>query len=66
LTLSGIQFKIRQRIVYKLEKVGATSMQKAVTAEEAKLDLQEQQWLIYIAGGFLSKVKKTQNQRYYV
>ncbi|MGD8506745.1 MAG: hypothetical protein PVF15_08805 [Candidatus Bathyarchaeota archaeon] len=41
-------------------------MQKAVTAEEAKLDLQEQQWLIYIAGGFLSKVKKTQNQRYYV
>jgi len=39
---------------------------QAVTTEEAKLDLQEQQWLGYLAGGFLSKVKKTQDQRYYV
>jgi hypothetical protein len=57
---------MRQRIVSKLEKAGATSMQKAVTIEKAKFDLQEQQWLIYIAGGFLSKVKKTKDKRYYV
>jgi hypothetical protein len=66
LNLSGIQFKMRQRIVNKLEKAGATSIQKAVTTEEAKFDLQEQQWLSYFAGGFLSKVKKTQDRRYYV
>ncbi len=66
MTLSGIQFIMRQRIVNKLEKAGATSIQKAVTTEEAKLDLQEQQWLGYIAGGFLSKVKKTKDQLYYV
>jgi len=41
------------------------SIRRAVTTEEAKLDLQEQQWLGYLAGGFLSKVKKTQDQRYY-
>jgi hypothetical protein len=57
---------MRQRIVNKLEKAGATSIQKAVTTEEAKLDLQEQQWLGYFAGGFLSKVKKTQDRRYYI
>jgi hypothetical protein len=57
---------MRQRIVNKLEKAGATSIQKAVTTEEAKFDLQEQQWLGYFAGGFLSKVKKTQDRRYYV
>ena len=66
MNLSGIQFKIRQRIVNKLENAGATSIQDAVTTEEAKFDLQEQQWLGYIAGGFLSEVKKTQDQRYYV
>jgi hypothetical protein len=66
LNLSGIQFKMRQRIVNKLEKAGATSIQTAVTTEEAKLDLQEQQWLSYFAGGFLSEVKKTQDRRYYI
>jgi hypothetical protein len=66
LNLSGIQFKMRQRIVNKLEKAGATSIQTAVTTEEAKFDLLEQQWLGYFAGGFLSEVKKTQDRRYYV
>lgn len=64
--LSGIQFKMRQRIVNRLEKVGATSRQKAVTVEEAKFDLYELEWLNYVAGGFLSKVKKTKDQLYYV
>jgi hypothetical protein len=66
LNLSGIQFKIHQRIVNKLEKAGATSIQTAVTTEEAKFDLQEQQWLGYFAGGFLSEIKKTQDRRYYI
>ena len=66
MNLSGIQFKMRQRIVNKLEKAGATSMQKAVTIEKAKFDLQEIEWLCYVVGGFLSKVKKTKTQRYYV
>jgi hypothetical protein len=57
---------MRHRIVGKLEKAGATSMQKAVTTEEARFDLQEQQWLSYVAGGFFSEVKKTKDQRYYV
>ena len=66
MSLSGVQFKMRHRIVGKLEKAGATSMQKAVTIEEAMFDLQEQGWLSYIAGGVFSKVKKTRHQRYYV
>jgi hypothetical protein len=66
LSLSGLQFKMRQRIVNRLEKAGATSREKAVSIEEAELDLQEQQWLGYLAGAFMDKVKKTKDQRYYV
>jgi len=57
---------MRYRIVSKLEKAGAISEEKAVTVEEAGLDLQEQHWLGYFAGVFLSGVKKTENKRYYV
>jgi len=72
LSLSGIQFKILQRIAYKIEKAGATSKKKAVTVEEAitveeaKLDIQELNWLGYFAGAFMVKVKKTKDQRYYI
>jgi hypothetical protein len=41
-------------------------MEKAVTIEEAGLDLQEQDWLIYLAGGFLGEIKKAEDKRYYV
>jgi len=54
------------RIVSKLEKAGATSMEKAVTVEEAGLDFQEQNWLEYFAGVFLEIIKKTEDQRYYI
>ncbi len=54
------------RIVTKLEKVGAISKEKAVTVEEAALDLQERQWLSYFAGVFLGEIKKTEDKRYYV
>ena len=66
LSLSGLQFKMRYRITYRLEKAGATSKEKAVTIEEAELDLQEQHWLNYFVGGFFAEVKKTEDKRYYI
>ena len=66
MSLSGLQFKMRHRIIHKIEKAGATSREKAVTVKEADLDMQEQQWLKYFAGAFLEKIKKTRDQRYYV
>jgi len=57
---------MQQRIMTKLLAMGATSREKAITAQEADLDMQEQNWLHYIAGGFASKVKKTKDKRYYV
>ena len=62
----GIQYKIQQRLVRKFEKAGATSIENAVSFEEAKLDIQEQCWLDYFAGSFLGAIKKTKNHLYYV
>ncbi|MCW4052680.1 MAG: hypothetical protein NWE78_05690 [Candidatus Bathyarchaeota archaeon] len=64
--LSGFQFIMRYRIVSKIEKAGATSKEKAVTAEEAGLDVQELGWLPYFAGVFLGRIKKTEDNRYYI
>ena len=65
-TCSGTIFAMQQRIIVKLLATGATSREKAVTAHEAHLDMQEQNWLRYVAGGFLARVKKTRDNRYYV
>ena len=64
--MSGIQFKMHQQIIHKFEKAGATSWEKAVTFDEADLDLQEQYWLGYFAGIFLGRIKKTRDHRYYI
>ena len=64
--MSGIQFEMQHRLVRKLEKAGATSIEKAVTFNEAKLDLKEQYWLEYFAGVFLGKIKKTKKHLYYI
>jgi hypothetical protein len=64
--VSGALLGIQQRIRTKLVATGATSREKAVTVQEADFDVQEQNWLNYIAGGFLSFVKKTKDERYYV
>lgn len=64
--MSGLQFKMEQKLIRKFEKAGATSKEKAVTFEEAMLDEQEQYWLDYFAGEFLGKIKKTENQLYYI
>jgi hypothetical protein len=64
--MSGMQFKMELRLIRKLEKAGATSMEKAVTVLEANLDEQEQDWIEYFAGSFLEKIKKTRDQTYYL
>jgi hypothetical protein len=62
----GTVFAMQQRIVAKLRERNAISKGKAVTAQEAHLDVQEQNWLNYVAGGFASVVKKTKDKRYYL
>ena len=62
----GTVFAMQQRIIAKLEEKNAISRGKAVTAQEAQLDVEEQNWLNYVAGGFVSIVKKTKDKRYYL
>jgi hypothetical protein len=57
---------MHQRIIHKFKKAGATSEERAVTFEEADLDLPEQSWLPYFAGDFLGRIKKTEDHRYYI
>ena len=49
------------RLVSKIGRAGATLKAKAVTIEEADLDLQERQWLNYFVGAFLGEIKKTKD-----
>jgi hypothetical protein len=64
--MSGIQFKMKSRLMRKFEKVQAISEETAVTFEEANLNEQEQYWLDYFAGSFLGSIKKTKDHRYYI
>jgi hypothetical protein len=64
--VSGILFGMEERIKTKLIAAGAISHEKAVTAKQAKLDMQEENWIHYIAGGMFAGVKKTTNNLYYV
>lgn len=64
-SVSTIFLAMEQRIRDKLLVVGATSIDKAVREEEANLDIQEQNWLDYVAGGLFACVKKTKSGRYY-
>jgi hypothetical protein len=66
LSLSGVQFKMRYKILNKLRKAGAVSKDNAVTIGVADLDYQEQMWLDYFAGAFMGKIKKTGDRRYYI
>ena len=50
-TESGVELRILRRLF---------------TPEEAELDLAEVLWLRYLAGGMLSRIKKTRDGRYYV
>ena len=64
--VSGTLFSMEERIRVKLLKAGATSQQKAVSAQDADLDMQEGNWIHYIAGGLFAGVKKTAANLYYV
>ena len=57
---------MRFTIISKLKKAEANSIEKAVTPEEANLNIEEKQWLNYLAGGTLSSIKKTEDGRYYI
>ena len=63
---TGILFGLEATIRTKLIAVGATSREKAVTSQEAQFDMQEQNWINYIAGGLFAMVKKTGDGRFYV
>lgn len=63
---SGTVYAMQQRIIAKLVATDATSTVKAVTAQGANFDMQEQNWLDYVAGGLDSKVRMTKDKRYYV
>jgi len=62
----GFNTKCVSEFFQKLRKWGPLPIEKAVTVEEAGLDLQEQAWLNFFAGAFLGKIKKTEDHRYYV
>ena len=61
-TFLRMEYSIRD----KLRSVGATSIDKAVAIEEVDLDMQELNWIDYVAGGLFASVKKTRNKRYYI
>ena len=64
--LSGTLYCMEERITTKLIAAGATSHEKAVTAQQANFDMQEENWIHYIAGGLFARVKKTAANLYYV
>jgi len=64
--VSGTLYSMEERIRTKLLAAGATSSEKAVTAEEANLDMQEGNWIHYIAGGLFARIKKTASNLYYI
>ena len=64
--VSGTIFKMEQFIRAKLLAAGAISREKAVTIQEAHFDMQEQNWLNYVAGGLFANIKKTTDKRYYI
>jgi hypothetical protein len=64
--VSGTIFKMEASIRAKLLAARAVSREEAVTVQDAHFDMQELNWLSYIAGGLFADVKKTTDRRYYV
>lgn len=62
----GIFFRMEQSIKAKLLMAKAITQENAVTIQEANFDIQEQNWLNYVAGGLFSEIKKTADRRYYI
>jgi hypothetical protein len=58
--------KMENSIRAKLLAARAVSREEAVTVQDAHFNMQEQNWLDYVAGGLFADVKKTTDRRYYV
>lgn len=63
---SGTLFAVEAGIRSKLVTMGATSIEKAATSQQANFSLKEENWIDYIAGGMFAQIKKTKDRRYYV
>jgi hypothetical protein len=63
---STVFLKMEYNIGNKLRSAGAISIDKAVAIEEVDFDMQELNWIDYVAGGLFASVKKTRNKRYYI
>jgi len=57
---------MEHKLVRKFEKAGATSIETALSEEDANLNEHEKFWLGYFAGIFLGKIKKTDDHLYYI
>lgn len=57
---------MEDRIRAKLLAAGANSKDEAVTTQEAHFDMQESNWLDYVAHGLIAEIKRTADKRYYV
>jgi len=62
----GLQYEMEHKLVRKFEKAGATSIETALSEEDANLNEHEKFWLGYFAGIFLGKIKKTDDHLYYI
>ena len=65
-TNTGVLYGLEASIKTKLIAQGAISEEKAVTIKQANFDMQERNWMAYIAGGMFATIKKTGNGRFYV
>ena len=65
MSVYGIIAKMQFSIIDKLKRAGAKSPDTAVTPNEAEFEIEEIRWLLYLAGGTFSTIKKTDNGRYY-
>ena len=58
--------RFRYFVEGKLARCNASSPETAVTADEADFTFSERGWLLYLAGGATSKIRKTLDHRYYL
>ena len=62
----GAAQSFRYSIEGKLSKCSASSPETAVTPDEADFTFSERSWLLYLAGGATSTIRKTVDHRYYL
>jgi len=63
---SGTLYAVEAGIRSKLVAMGATSIEKAATCQQAHFSIKEVNWIDYIAGGMFAEIKKTGDGQFYV